>query len=525
MSFVSGRFIVLLASLFVVYYFLGKRNSQYQWIAVLIASLVYYGSAMKLLSAYLLASVIISWIYGITVRQVNKKQEVSILALPKSGNVKEEKKSIRKKSEQIKKVFLFCSLILLLGTLIVLKCCSGMLSVPEGRINWLIMPLGISFFTFLCVGYCIDIFRGTITAETNFFKYALYVSYFPHIGQGPIDRYGDLATQFVEIHHFDRTEFIMGIERILIGYFKKLVIANHLSLFIDPVFTDPGTHSGFVLAFAAFMYAFQLYADFSGYMDIACGVSQCLRIRVSENFHTPYFSRSIAEYWRNWHITLGAWFRDYLYYPILRSGLISGLSKKLRSAGCKKMAQILSTTIGLLITWLLIGFWHGTSLNYIIYGLYHGSFIILSTVFSEVYSKFRVKLNISEYSISWRTFQIIRTFTIICISYILFRANSLDSSLAIFRRIVTAFYYDGWTLGLINEKLDLLYWSCMALGIFIIIVIDLIERKESFICWLNRQKLPVRWGVLYLFMLCVLFVVLFSNVREAGAGNFIYYNY
>ena len=322
MSFVSCGFFALLTGLFIVYFLLGKLNSRFQWVAILIASLIYYGSAMKLLSVYLIASVFISWIYGISVQQVEKKQKAALAALPQSGNIKEEKRNIRKNSEHVKIIFLLCSLVLLLGTLIVLKCLAGRFPGHDGGINWLVMPLGISFFSFLCVGYCVDVYRGTVSAEKNILKYALYVSFFPHIGQGPIDRYENLAHQLTATHTFNRSDFISGTERMLMGYFKKLVIANHLSLFVDPVFADPGNHSGFVLAFAAFMYAFQIYADFSGYMDIACGVSQCMGIKIAENFHTPYFSKSIAEYWRRWHITLGAWFRDYLYYPVLRSGLI-----------------------------------------------------------------------------------------------------------------------------------------------------------------------------------------------------------
>ena len=525
MSFVSGEFFVLLTSLFIVYFLLGKLNSHFQWFAVLVASIIYYVSATKLLFVYLMTAVFISWVYGIAILQLEKKQKTALESLPQTENSKELKKNIRKKSEHTKQIYLFCSLLLLLGTLIVLKCCSGIFPAPDGRTSWLVMPLGISFFTFLSVGYCVDVFRGTVPAETNILKYALYVCYFPHIGQGPIDRYENLAPQLTDIHLFNSSEFLQGIERVLLGYFKKLVIANHLAMFIDPVFTEPGSYSGFVLVFAVFMYAFQLYADFSGYMDIACGVSQCLGIRISENFHTPYFSKTIAEYWRRWHITLGAWFRDYLYYPILRSALVSRISKRLRSAGYKKLAQNLSTSFGLLITWLLIGFWHGNSLNFVLYGFFHGSIIILSTFLSDFYGKCRVRLQIHEDNTAWKLIQTIRTFIIICISYILFRTDCLNSSLLVIQRITTAFYYDGWTTGLISEKLDLFYWVFMFLGVFIIILIDLIERKEAFFCWLNKQMLPIRWGVLYVFMLAVLFVVVFSNVKEAGAGNFIYYNF
>ena len=526
MSFISSEFIFLIVCLLIVYYFLGTFYKKYQWVVLLIASLVYYCSETKILSIYLVLTVLVSWLCANRIQNIEIRYNNIISEIQQAEEKKKLKKEMRTKAEKRKKVVLLCALLPMLGMLAFLKCRPHFIFDSEmTKFNWFIMPLGISFFTFFSVGYCVDVYRGTVPAEKNILKYALYICYFPHIGQGPLDRYEELMPQLTRDHQFDRYEFRLGIERVLIGYFKKLVIANNLSLFIDPVYSAPVSYSGIVLIFATLMYAIQIYADFSGYMDIACGISRCLGIKLTENFETPYFSKSIAEYWRRWHISLGAWFRDYLYYPILRSSFISKISKGLRAKGKKMIASNISTSIGLLLTWSMIGFWHGSNWNFIIHGLYHGGIIIISTWLGGFYIKCRTKLNIREESLPWNIFQVVRTFIIVCIGYIFFRSDSMETAVTIISRIAGAFYYEGWSVGLFSEKLDKLYWICMFFGIAMMLLMDLIERKEPFLNWLNSKTLPVRWSLLYIFMMSVLFVVVFSNIKEAGAGNFIYYNF
>ena len=194
-----------------------------------------------------------------------------------------------------------------------------------------ILPVGLSFYIFQSLGYCIDVYRGTARAERNFFKYALYVSFFPQILQGPIGDYNRLAPQLFAPHDFSYKEAVYGIERVAWGFFKKLVIANQISLILDGVWIGYFEYSGCAFWMMALVfYAIQLYADFSGYMDIANGCAQMLGIRMDENFCTPYFSRNIAEFWRNWHITLGAWFKNYVFYPVLRTGWCNQLRKNLK---------------------------------------------------------------------------------------------------------------------------------------------------------------------------------------------------
>lgn len=523
MSFVSLEFLLLLLSLFVLYFLSAKLFPKLQWGVLLLASVIFYYWVMREYTLYLMLYILTAWLCGISIEKIGNKYLENRI----NNGSEEEKQHLKIITSFLQKLTLTLAIILMLGCLLLVKCKGFFLSdFPEGAAQWLIMPLGISFFAFLNIGYCVDIYRGTAKAENNPLKYALYVSYFPHILQGPLDRFDTLSPQLFSVHDFSGDKFKSGLERMLIGYFKKLAVANNLGMFVDSTYAVPSERSGIVLVLATLAYAMQIYADFSGYMDIVCGISECLGIRIEENFKTPYFSESIAEYWRRWHITLGAWFRDYLYYPILRSEAFRCLSKRLRSQRKKKLAKILPTSLGLLITWFLIGFWHGNSWNFIVHGLYHGCFIISSTMLADFYGTLRTKSRISEDAFSWHLFKKVRTFLLVCIGYVFFRADSLRTALTIYKRIFSDFFYEGWSIGFYNEKFDAFFWIAMLVLALLIVMLDIVsEKKGNFVSWLNRQKLPLRWCILYFLMLSTLCMIVFSDVKAAGAGNFIYYNF
>jgi len=522
MSFISADFLIFLGILLPVYFLSGKIVPKYQWLCLLAASIYFYASAVGYLSVYLGYVVLLSWLfaYRISNRQMLRDNIIS------RELTKDEKRVVITKTQKKNSISLCVYLILVLSVLVFLKCRKLFQLPMNGAFDrFLIMPLGLSFFLFLGISYVVDVYRETITAERNILKCGLYILYFPHISQGPLDRYNELAPQLFETHAIVWRNIKYGAERIILGYFKKIIIANNLGNFVNSIYSEPSQFSGMVLAFATLMYALQLYADFSGYMDIACGISECLGIRLTENFKTPYFSESIAEYWRRWHISLGAWFKDYLYYPILRSNLLSKLSKKIRKSGHKKLAQNITTAIGLSITWLLIGFWHGTADHYIAHGLFHGFFVILAAVLGDVYSTCRTKLHISEQSKGWKCFRILRTFFLVNIGYVMFRADSFSEALLIYSRILTKNFYFGWSAGLFNPIFDRFFWICVLSAVVFCFVMEILEEREGFFQWLNRQVLPLRWMVIYCMLVPVICVVLFSNVQETAAGNFLYFNF
>ena len=403
MNFVSLAFIIFLIATFIIYFITPKK---YEWIVLLIASFIFYIWANWYFALYLLASIVVTYSAAILIAKYD-----------------DEKK---------KNWILAASIVINIGILFVVKYLNFTITTAVGVLNKfsldvafnglnILLPIGLSFYTFQSIAYVVDVKREMIEPQKNIFKYALFVSFFPQILQGPIGRYETLAPQLYEGHDFSYENFFKGAQRIILGFFKKIVVADFVGLFVNTVFANPDKAYGFVGVFGAIGYAIQLYADFSGFMDIAIGTSKVLGIELDENFNTPYLSKSIAEYWRRWHITLGAFFRDYIYYPILRTKT----SKKLLTLKNRKLGKNIATLISLLVTWALIGIWHGANWTYLHHGLYYGviisSSILLEPFYKKVNDKIKIKDNIKD------IFRIIRTFIIVCFGYILFRSESLTA--------------------------------------------------------------------------------------------------
>ena len=524
MSFLTAQYLGFLGILFLVYYTIGAINKKFQWIILLLASYIFYGFYSIKYMAFLIFSTLVTWGSAIGISETYLNEKAAIAA--EADITREKKKAIRAAYEKKRKYWILLAVVLNIGLLFFMKYANrsidslnSLFGLGIDRLSWIVLPLGFSFYTFQSLGYCIDVYRGAVEAQRNFLKYALFVSFFPQICEGPIGNYRDLSPQLLEQHRFDYDSFVKGLIRILTGMFKKLVVADTLALFVDPVFANYYEYSGAILLLAAFLYAMQIYADFSGYIDIALGSAACLGIQLTENFSTPYFSRSIAEYWRRWHISLGAWFRNYLYYPVLRSEAVSSLGKRLSKAGKKKLASSLTASIGLFATWTLIGMWHGSSLNFLAHGWYHGFFIILSVWLADTYKKAKEILHIKENK-AWELFQIVRTFSIVLIGYILFRAPGLSAAISIYYRILSAFYYEGALSGL--YLLSAGDWTIVAFGLVCIFIFDLIERKTPIADWIYSRHIVLRWPILYALLSITL---LFFLNKPADAGNFIYFNF
>ena len=246
------------------------------------------------------------------------------------------KKELRKKRDAGKKKILSLTLIINFGILVYFKFFSSfamiLSKVMDSQLgsSSLIMPIGISFYTFQATGYLIDVYRGLVPASTSYPKFLLFMSYFPQLTQGPISKYSDLMPQLTEGHDFEYKNFILGFQRVLWGYFKKMVIADNLAMVVATIFASPDQYFGIYVPFAILMYSIQIYADFSGGIDIIMGFSKMMGINLTENFNRPFFAKSLSEFWQRWHITLGAWMRDYVFYPIAFSKRHKNLTRKLR---------------------------------------------------------------------------------------------------------------------------------------------------------------------------------------------------
>lgn len=314
-------------------------------------------------------------------------------------------------------------------------------SVSHITLN-LILPLGISFYTFQSVGYLVDVYWGKEKADKNIFKVALFVSFFPQIIQGPISRHSELAKQFDEPHKFNYEQILSGFLLILWGLFKKLLIADVFATMVNIGFDKVSGLNGLQSVIVVLAYLIQDYADFSGCIDIAMGTAECFGIKLPQNFNRPYFSFTIPEYWRRWHMTLGTWFKDYIFYPISISKFSLKLGKFGKKCFGEKFGKQLPAIFGLAIVWLSTGIWHGASWNYILWGAYYGLIIIFGIVFKPVYTKIIEKLKINTKSWWYRTFQWIRTIWLLCVGRIIFRANSIADAWILFKNTFKFFKFD-----------------------------------------------------------------------------------
>ena len=332
MLFASYEFIFFLLCVFIIYYILPGK---YQWIFLLIASYVFYFIANPFYLVFITTT-------SFTIYYAAQKMERLRLAFKEQGFPegigKEEKKALKAKEKSREKKWMLAVLLLNLGILAVLKytnfAIANINSVARlfgsgmtlERVN-IILPMGISFYTFQAVSYLIDIYHGKYEAQKSFFRFALFVSFFPQLVQGPISRYSDLAASLYEPHKPEYKTVSFGIQRILWGFFKKLVIADRILVAVNSIIHDPDTYNGLYVFMGMMFYALELYADFTGGIDITIGVAQTMGIKVAENFERPYFSKNIKEYWKRWHITMGTWFTDYIFYPLSVSKFMRNLNK------------------------------------------------------------------------------------------------------------------------------------------------------------------------------------------------------
>ena len=388
-----------------------------------------------------------------------------------------------------------------------------------------IVPLGFSYYTLSLIGYLADVYWRKEKAEKNYFKLLLFTIYFPKILEGPISKYRFFSSQLLDDHKFDYGQICFGLQRMIWGYFKKIIIADRLALFVNEVFGNPFEHFGSDFLIAAILGAVQLYCDFSGCMDIGLGISECFGIRLEENFNRPFSSRTVAEFWRRWHITLGIWFKDYVYMPISASPKIIELTKQIRKRFGKRTGKIFSTTIPLLIVWILTGLWHGSGFNYLLWGLYWGALIILSLVFDPEIKKLTKYFKINTNTAFFILFQKTRTFILFVISRFITLPKTLDVTWYAFKQIFTNFapgrIIDG---NLLNLGIDGPRFMVVFLAIAFLGCISHYQGKGIQIRkWVAVKPLPIRWLIYYGIIIAVLLFGAYGPGYTASA--FVYMAY
>ena len=450
MPFTSFRFFFFLAFVIFAYYVVPKK---FQWFVLLVSSYAFYLYSGVENVFFIVATTLFTYCSGLLMQSMRNKNQKKIDALGEDLTVdkkRELKKEVAKKIHTVQVI----TVLINLGTLACLKY----LNLLLGSVNdlfmlfrWdasvpfvnLIVPLGLSYYTFNSIGYLIDIGRGKYAAERHLGKFALFVSFFPSVVQGPLNRFADVGVQLQQPHNLEYDNLKNGALLILWGLFKKLVIADRVSAIASTVFSSSFTdYTGSHILFGVIAYSFQIYGDFSGGTDITRGAAQMMGLELPLNFERPFFSISLADFWRRWHMSLGAWMREYVFYPVMLCRPVSNLSKKMRKKHGTYAGKLVPSVAAPMVVFFLIGIWHGVTSQYVVNGLYNALLISGSVAMIPVYKKLIEKLHINTENFSYKLFQIFRTTVLLFISRIIVKAPSLEDALLMIKSLFTSVDFD-----------------------------------------------------------------------------------
>ncbi|MBR2529026.1 MAG: MBOAT family protein [Blautia sp.] len=420
-----------------------------------------------------------------------------------------------------KKVFplLLVGIILILGSLILTKA----VRLAGGSAVKLIVPLGLSYYTLSCTGYLLDIYWGKIKTDPDPFGLLICITYFPIIVQGPISRYEKLLKQFENPPGFDYSRVCFGLQRMLWGLIKKSVISDRISLYTTSVFSHLSENAGLEILLAVLGNVAQLYTDFSGCMDIVIGASQVIGISLDENFREPFLALSSQEFWRRWHITLGQWFRDYVYMPIaMHPGHMKRVAAVRKKFG-SRAGQAAASAVPILTVWILTGLWHGTGWGYLAWGIYWGLLILLETVFPESFLRFfkRIGFDTDSKGFHW----LLRLRTLICFS-IGRMLTALGSPWGLFRILGRLFHQARLNVlfngSLFSHGLDGKDFLLVLAGLFLVFFTDLFHdiKHTDLRTALARKPLPIRWVIYFGGIILLILTGIYGSNYDPG--SFIY---
>lgn len=525
MVFNSVVFLVFFTCVLMGYYITPQKK---KWIFLLLASCFFYVYVGLKFVVFILITTITSYGAGILLDDLN--HEESLIQEDKSNP---NRKQLIAKIKRKKKLILVITLLINFGILFVLKYLdffssninvllnSFSLTIRVPSFN-LILPLGISFYTFQTMSYIIDVYWKRISAEKNIAKLALFISFFPQIIEGPIGRFGDLAHQLYEGHEFNYQNFKFGLQLMIWGYFKKIVIADRVAVIADFVFDNYLNISGLGTAFGVFMYAIQDYTDFSGCIDIARGCAQAMGITMAENFKRPYFSRTVSEFWRRWHISLGAWMKDYVFYPFSLTKGVRKLGKYSKKKFGRHFGRTLPIALGNILVFFLVGVWHGANWNYIVWGLFYGLIIAISGLSKPCFEWMHRALKINENNKLYILFQIMRTFWITCIGCIIFRASSISTAWDILKKTSNIFSLNNNEIfnEILSFGLSKSHYIILAFSLIILFIFDVMQEKTSVRQWLAKKNIVLRWCI----YITAIFIILLFGMYGPGynQNSFVY---
>ncbi len=452
---------------------------------------------------------------GLWISAIQHEEDAQLKTAEKS-----EKKALKKMWKKKQLHVVIFAVILHIGMLLLLKYSPFFLTNVNTVLGFMgasfrfeipsfMIPIGISFYTMQSVSYMIDVYRRTISADRNILRLALYISFFPQIMEGPISRYSEISGQIWDMPRVKYDNFILGIQRMSYGLLKKMVVADRLNMFLDNIYNGYLVHNGTVMVVGAVAYTIQLYMEFSGTMDLVIGSAQIFGVTLPENFQRPFFSNSISEFWKRWHITLGTWFRDYIFYPVSMSKPMKKLTVKARKRLGNHFGPLVAGAIALFCVWFSNGLWHGAGWKYIFFGMYHFVLILLGNMVTPYSIDFLKKVHIDRNGKPYMAFRILRTTVLVCIGEMFFRALSLRAGLRMFYKIFTEFSFRTFTDGtLLQLGMDGYDYIIIGITLVLIFVISYMQEKKIRIRDnVAKRHIVVRYAIYYA---VIMFIIIFG---------------
>lgn len=533
MSIISLPFFIFVSILVFLYYTLFRKHA---WILLLLASYGFYIAINPINLIYLMLTTLSVYLGAIKTESLNHQ----LADLKKLS--REQRRPIKAKLENSKKTILVLVLVFNFGMLSIFKYSGYVYSLlgslserlpllsplyNEGlnaELLNLIQPLGISFFIFQSTGYLIDVYRKKYPAERNLFKFALFVSYFPQMVQGPIGRWDGLSSQLFKEPELDFDNLRQGILIITFGLLKKIIVANSLAPIVNSIFTNYINYPGGIVFLGVMIYGVQIYADFSGGIDIVRGVSILFDIELAENFRRPFFATSLADFWRRWHISLGTWLKDYVFYSLNFSAPLTKLNRWGRKRLGAKYGKFFSIAISTFIIYFIVGVWHGPGFKYMAFGIWNGTVIILSLIFEEFNEGIKRRFNL-HFARWFYLFTILRTNLLVVIGRYFTRAPDYAIAKDMLKHTFQNFNFHGANWSLIQsfglEKFDYLK---IFIGLLIMIIYGVLaENNFDFDEYLERRSSA--FNVAFILIIVVFFVLTVVYQDGYVSSEFIYRQY
>lgn len=480
-------------------------------LVLLIASFGFFFFVSKILIVFLLLSITSIYLVGLFLDKMNQKRDT----LLEDKDV--DKKAIKEKYKKYKKLIIIFGIIFNVSFLFVFKylgffgsIINSLLSVFKinfkFKIAKFIAPIGISFYTLQALSYIIDVYNEKVKADKNYLRVALFLSFFPQIMEGPIARYSDTAEALYNRARVTYYNFCLGYQRIFYGFLKKYIIADRLNVVVKTIFENYTSYSGIPIIVGIISYTIMLYMEFSGTMDVVIGCGEIFNVKIPENFRQPFFAKNISEFWTRWHISLGAWFKNYIFYPVSLSKPMKKITTKMRKILGNHWGALVSGSIALFTVWALNGLWHGAGWTFLFFGLYQFIMILMGNIFDPLIQKICNILHINRQNIFYRIFQSVKMTMFVFLGELFFRAPTLNVAFGMIKRLITKFNLNSITNGeLLTLGIDIYDYIIVLIFITVVFVISILKEKNINIREeISKKNIVIRWLLYYALILSII---------------------